>query len=191
MIQSSHHCGMIRSLKISVPARMLLTRIIEPTKPVRIETPMMERERHIPPGGRSAGSTRDITMSTRICSLVRSRCGAAKKVEMNSPYSVSSIRPTIEGNQNIRRITSALIPIAITATTRTASTQRMRTSHPLSRKIRRMQRRLNGLRRRALSLVLSMSGPELADRVRAELRQVLPRQIDARSSTIPGRSRRP
>ena len=40
-----------------------------------------------------------------------------KNVEMNRPYSVSSIRPMIEGKPNIRRITSALMPSIIAATT--------------------------------------------------------------------------
>src|SRR5262249_30247257 len=117
------------------------------------------------------GSTRDITTSTRMCSLVRSRCGAAKKVEMNSPYSVSSIRPMIDGNRNIRRTTSALTPTAMAAITTMASTQSARTSQPLSQKISCMREVLSAVVPR---MSLGEKWLQLADQVGAELLQVVP-----------------
>ncbi len=146
MTQSSHHFGMIRSLNSSVPSRTLLISIAEPKKPVTTDTAMIAANTPYSTRRAAAGVIRDITMSTRMCSLVRSRCGATKKVEMKRPYSVSSISPTIEGNPNMRRMTSALTPIAMTAITMTASTQRMRTSQPLTQKIRRMPKKISCVR---------------------------------------------
>src|SRR5262245_40676434 len=138
MTQSSHHFGMIKSLNSRVPSRTVLIRTAGPTNPVNPATAMIAAKTPYSTRRATAGVTRDITMSTGMCSLVRKRCGATKKVEMKRPYSVNSISPMIEGNPNIRRITSALTPIAITAITRIASTHSERISQPLRQKIRRM-----------------------------------------------------
>jgi hypothetical protein len=137
-------------LKISVPSRMLSISIDVETTPVTTQMAMIVASTKYSNARAVAGSTRDMAMSTRTCSLVRNRCGAMKNVEMNRPYSVSSIRPMIEGKLNIRRMTSALTPSAMMAITRTASTHRMRTSHPLTQKIRRMRMLRTPARRASL-----------------------------------------
>src|SRR5262249_24322315 len=90
---------------------------------------------------------------------------------MNSAYSVSSISPISDGKPNMRRITSALMPSIIAATSAIASARSVRTSQPLSRKTRAMRGGPASERLRQQCL-------ELADGIGAELAQVVPIEVD-------------
>ncbi len=73
MTQSSHHCGKMRSLNSSVPSCTLRAISQPPTTPVTSEISMIVTSTPHSTHLADRGSTRDITMSTRTCSLVRSR----------------------------------------------------------------------------------------------------------------------
>src|SRR3982074_3052486 len=184
MIQSSHHCGKIKSLNTSVPSRALRSMIMVATMPVTSEISMIVSSTPHSTHLAAPGSTRDMTMSTRICSLVRKRCGATKNVEMKRAYSVSSISPMMDGKPNIRRMTSALMPSIIAAIKAIARMHSARTSQPFSRNTMRMliaPLACAALSSRTCVLAGSLLREQrlyLADRFRTELLQVVPIEID-------------
>ncbi len=97
---------------------------------------------------------------------------------MNSAYSVSSIRPMIDGKPNIRRITSALMPSIIAAINSDGQHAQERTSQPFSQKMSAHAQRDSSDRSRLAAYYFDEQRLQLRDRFGAQLLEIFPIEID-------------